>query len=344
MTPLPPRQLSLDFLTKTRLPLAEWHLGGAFRFDFYVQNLLNFLQKQMPGLFRIASVSGAPACLWSIDWYRPRPLENLAAYRKALEDYALAGTGVTVEFDNPVVSDEDLRDAAANQLLRELYQRDRIRKNAVSVANDRLARYIRAEFPKLPLIAHLNRAVMEPGKRTAGFYNRLAQQYDWVTLHPVDCDRPEVIGNLESPGRFIAVVNDSCLRNCPVRREHMTLLSQLRRKPYAAELSGGRARFLQTAGCEAIDAAVLRQKKTLLLSEETLHALAEGGITHFAVQDASLRNEVSVLWELLRALFGPASAQGHKIGCLVSSFLAGCVPSKNKLPSGLRTFEFGNYD
>lgn len=343
MTQPPTQPPSLAFLTEQRLPQAEWHLGGAFRFDFYLQNLLDFLQKQMPGLFKIASVTGAPACLWSLDWYRPRPLMNLAVYQQALEDYARAGTGVTVAFDNPVVSEEDVRDGASNQLLRELYQRDRIRKNAVCVANDRLAAHIRAELPKLPLVAHVNRAVMEPGRRTADFYNRLTEHYDLVTLHPADCDRPDVIGKLKEPGRFIAVVNDSCVRNCPVRREHMSLLAQLRRKPYAAELSAGRARFIRTAKCEEVDSALL-QKRTLLLAEETMQDLAGKGICRFAVQDASLRNEGTVLWEWLRALFGPAAEQGNRIGCLISSFLAGSVPAKNKLPSGLRAFHFGNYD
>lgn len=343
MTETPSQPPSLAFLTETRFPQVEWRLGGAFRFDFYLQNLLDFLKKQMPGLFRV-SVAGTPPCLWSIDWYRPRPLINLEQYGATLENYARAGVGVTVEFDNPLLSEEDLRDAASNKLLSEIYRRDRIRKNAVAVANDKLAAHIRAEWPKLPLIAHLNRAVMEPGKRTADFYNRLAEQYDRVTLHPADCASPGVIDKLDAPDRFLAVVNDSCVRNCPVRREHMTLLSQLRRKPYSAELAAGRARFLQTAGCEAIDAAVLRQNRTLLFSEEAMHVLVDRGVRQFAVQDASLRNEATVLWEWLRALFGPADEKGHRVACLISSLLAGSVPNKNKLSSGLRSFSFGNYD
>lgn len=344
MTTQAPETPLLAFLTSDRFPEARWHLGGAFRFDFVLQNLVDFLQKQTPGLFTLSGIGGAPPCLWTIDWFRQRPLANLQVFQRRLEDYARAGTGVTVEFDSPVIGDDELRDAAANRLLQELYQRDRVRKNAVAVANDKLARHIRRELPKLPLYAHVNRAVMEKAKRTADFYNKLTEHYDLVTLHPADCTDGKLLDGLEDPSRFMIVINDTCLRGCPVRREHMALLAQLRRRPLSAELSAGRARFLQTTGCESIDRDVLRQNRTLSMTEQDIKSLYERGIVHLIVQDASLRNEVTVIWETLRALFGSSPELAHKIGCLLSSFMAGCAPSMKKLPSGLGRFSFGNYD
>ncbi len=335
---------SLDFLTRDRFPGAQWHLGGAMRFDAFLLNLVDFLQKQTPGQFALADVKGAPPCLWSLDWFRQRPLVNLQDYTRRLEEYARVGVGVTVEFDSPVIGEDELGDAASNRLLHELYQRDRVRKNAVSVASDRLANHIRKEIPRLPVTAHLNRAVMETGKRTAAFYNRLAERYDLVTLHPADCRNPRLLDGLSEPSRFMAVVNDTCLRACPVRREHMILLAQLRRRPLSAELSAGRARFLQTSGCESIDGETLKQDRTLLLAESAIKELYERGIVHLAVQDASLRNETAVIWEILRALFGSSPELGNKIGCLLSSFMAGFVPSTKRLPTGLGRFAFGNYD
>lgn len=335
---------SLDLLTRDRFPEARWHLGGAFRFDFFLLHLVDFLQKQTPGLFLLSGVGGAPPCLWSLDWFRQRPLVNFQDFNRRLEDYARVGMGVTVEFDSPMIGDDELGDAAANRLLQELYQRDRVRKNAVSVANDKLACHIHRELPKLPLHAHVNRAVMETCKRTAAFYNRLAENYDLVALHPADCRDGKLLDGLQEPSRFMAVVNDTCLRGCPVRREHMALLAQLRRRPLSAELSAGRARFLQMSGCESIDPAAPRQDRTLLMPEHAIKSLYERGIVHLIVQDASLRNETAVIWETLRAMFGSSPELGHKIGCLLSSFMAGCAPSTKKLPSGLGRFSFGNYE
>lgn len=325
------------------MPRARWHLGGAFRFDRSLLMYLGYTKTSLPGVFQL-DAAGAPPCAWTINWYRPRPLMNFRTFTQSLEQYARLGSGVTLEFDSPVIRDDSLEDGAANRLLQEHYRRDRIRRNSVSVANDKLAAHIRRIFPKLPLYAHLNRAAAEPGKRTAAFYNALAEQYDMVSLHPVDCAKPQLLDQLKEPGRFIATINDTCLRHCPCRRDHLMLLSRIRQRPYSLELLAARNRYVKMAGCEDIYSQVLHQQQSCILSENEMKNLYARGVIHFRIQDATLRNEMSVLWSYIRGIFGNQPDIDNRIACFASSFMAEFGRPRQQLPSGLRQFEFGGYD
>ena len=186
---------NLRFLTRDYLPAAEWTVGGALRFDKSLLTLNSFLS-QMLAIRRFSNVAGAPPCAWSLDWFVQRRPIAFDAYCNALEAYAQQQTGVILVFDNPNLSEADLEDPYGLGLVKELYNRDRIRKNAVCVASDALAARLRAELPKLKIHCHVNRLVMEKGKRSAALYNKLAAQYDRVCLHPADAVKPGIINAL----------------------------------------------------------------------------------------------------------------------------------------------------
>ncbi len=325
------------------MPDAVWYLGGAFRYDNALLRYLAYTAKVFGQSLHLAG-AGAPPCLWSLDWFKPRALVNLQLFIQALEQYALLGVGVTLEFDSPVVSDEMLADGASNRLLQEFWRCDRIRKNAVSVASDKLAAHIRRVYPKLPMYAHLNRVAAEPGKRTAAFYNELAERYDFVSLHPADCARPEILDGLKDPSRFIVTVNDTCLRQCPCRREHLMLLTRLRKQPYSMELLSARGRYLQMSGCESVEQKTLCQKKSCILTEAEITSLYERGVRRFRVQDATLRNEISLHWSWIRGIFGHNPETDNLIACYAASCMNEFSRPLRQMSGGLGKFQFGDYD
>lgn len=336
-------QYSAKHLAEERMPDAVWYLGGAFRYDNALLRYVAYNAKLFGNSLRLVA-AGAPPCLWSLDWFKPRPLVNLQAFVQALEQYALLSVGVTLEFDSPVVTDEMIADSASNRLLQEFWRCDRVRKNAVSVANDKLAAHIRGVYPKLPMHAHLNRVAAEPGKRTAAFYNELAEKYDFVSLHPADCARPEIMDGLKEPARFVATVNDTCLRQCPCRRDHLMLLARLRKQPYSMELLSARGRYVQVAGCESVEHKTLNQKKSCILTEAELKSLYERGVRRFRVQDATLRNELSVHWSWIRGVFGHSPESDNLIAAYAASCMNEFVRPMRQMPGGLGKFQFGNYD
>lgn len=334
---------TLSSLRSDYLPQASWTLGGAFRFDSSLQTILRVLQ-QIPGLFPITHVAGVMPCTWSLDWVAQRRPVAMNAYIEALETYARMGLGVVLVFDNPFVTEEQLSDPYIPLLMQELYNRDRIRKNAVCVASDKMAERIRTICPKLPVYCHDNRLSAEPGKRTPALYNKLAGLYDRVRLHPADASRPAIYSAVAQPEKFEVVMNDPCLRTCPVRRDHLRLLAQMRREPYNTELMTQRSKLLSRTACQQVNRERLQQKDTCNLTRAESEALHEAGFRRFIIRGSQFRNEMTLLWDILRCLQSDNPEISHKTALIATSAMAEFGKAAFTLPSGLKRFSFSNYE
>ncbi len=334
---------NLRFLVEQDMPEALWTVGGAMRYDRSLLAIANFFTRSL-GVRRINNVAAVIPCRWSLDWFVQRRPMGLAEYSALLENYAHAGIGVTLVFDNPFIREEELEDAYALRLVQELYKRDRVRRNAVCVASDLLAARLRAVVPHLPLHCHMNRLVVEQGRRTAALYNKLAGQYNRVCLHSADAAKTSVIAAIAEPARFDVIMNDPCLRTCPVRGEHLRLLAAMRREPYAVDAMRQRSELISRAGCHRVDAATLHQKTTCNLTREEAHALYASGFRSFVVQSQQFRNEMTLLWDIFQCLFHATPELCNKMALIATSAMAEVRPTPCSVPSGLRAFSFTNYE
>ena len=334
---------NLQFLTRDYMPQASWTVGGALRFDKSLQTINQFLT-DMVALRRFDCVAGAAPCLWSLDWFVQRRPLAFDAYCNALETYAQQNTGVTLVFDNPNLSAQELEDPYGLSLVRELYNRDRLRKNAVCVANDALAARLRAEIPSLRIHCHPNRLVMEKGKRTPALYNKLASQYDRVCLHPADAVKPGITSAIENKARFDIIMNDPCLRTCPVRREHTALLADMRRAPYDTELMRRRSDLISRVGCQKTTPGELCQKASCNLTREEATALYDAGFRSFIIQAQQFRNEMTLLWDIFQCMLDYSPEICNKAALIATSGMAEFGKPAEVLPSGLRQFSFTNYE
>lgn len=330
-------------MTKDYLPEAVWTVEGALRHD----NSLLTLNSYLGNLFSIRHfdyVAGNPPCLWSLDWFVQRRPVAYDAYCKTLESYAQQNTGLVLQFDNPNLGTADLADSYCLSLVSELVNRDRVRKNAVCVANDALAAHLRAQFPKLSLHCHTNRLVMERGKRTAALYNKLAAQYDRVCLHPSDAVKPSITNALEDKSRFDIIINDSCLRTCPVRKEHISMLADMRRSPYDTGLMRRRADLISRVGCQKTTPGELKQKTSGNLTRQEATSLYEAGFRHFIIQGHQFRNEMTLLWDIFQCMLDHSPEISNKASLVACSGMAEFGKPSADLPSGLRNFHFTNYE
>ncbi len=333
----------LRYLVENDMPDARWTVGGAMRYDRSLMALAGFLARNL-GVRRIHTVEAVVPCRWSLDWFvQCRPMA-MSEYAAALERYAHAAIGVTLVFDNPFIRDEELEDAYALQLVQELYKRDRARLNAFCVANDRLAARLRSLVPQLPLFCHMNRLVVEQGRRTAALYNKLAGQYTRVCLHSADAAKPSLIAGIAEPARFDVVMNDPCLRTCPVRGEHLRLLAAMRREPYVVDAMRQRSELLARVGCHKVDASTLQQKATCNLSRDEAHALYAAGFRSFIVQGQQFRNEMTLLWDIFQCLFHATPELSNKVALIATSAMGESRLPLKSMPSGLRAFSFTNYE
>lgn len=334
---------ALDRLRGDYLTQASWTVGGAFRFDHSLQVILKTLL-QIGNIFPVSHVAGVMPCSWSLDWVAQRRPIPLSDYTNTLETYARMGLGVVLVFDNPFLPDELLEDSYIPLLVHELYNRDRIRKNAVCVASDKMAARIRTICPKLPLYCHDNRLSAEMGKRTPALYNKLAAVYDRVRLHPTDATRPSIYEALEQAGKFEVVMNDPCLRTCPVRRDHLRLLAQMRREPYNPELMTQRSNLISRTACRIINAHSLQQKATCNLTRSEAQALHQAGFRSFIIRGSQFRNEMTLLWDILRCLQNDTPETSNKAALIATSVMAEFGKASFTLPSGLKRFSFSNYE
>ncbi len=334
---------NLRFLVENDMPEARWTVGGAMRYDRSLMAVSNFFARSL-GVRGIHSVGAVVPCRWSLDWFVQRRPVGMADYTAALERYAKAGIGVTLVFDNPFIREDELEDAYGLMLVRELIQRDRTGRNAVCVASDQLAARLRALEPRLPIHCHMNRLVVEKGRRTAALYNKLAGQYARVCLHSADATKASLIAGIAEPARFDVVMNDSCLRTCPVRAEHLRLLAAMRREPYVVDAMSRRSELLSRVGCHKMDAASLQQRVTCNLTRAEAHALYEAGFRSFIVQSQQFRNEMTLLWDIFQCLFHATPELSNKMALVATSATAELRMPLASVPSGLRAFSFTNYE
>lgn len=329
----------LAVATADYVPEALWTVGGAFRYDRSLTAMANFFATSL-GVRRIDTVAGVPPCLWNLDYFVQRRPVPLDLYCNMLETYAQLGIGVTLVFDNPCLTTEQLQDTYGALLVQQLYERDRIRKNSVCVASDALAAKIREMYPKMKVSCHYNRLIAETQRRSAALYNRLAEQYTRVTLHPADAGKPSLWKDIEHPERFDIVLNDPTPRNHPLRRELLQLLAAMRVSPYDAELMRRRAELHNKVGETRHLAETLQRKDTCNLSRAETQALYDAGFRSFIIQQQHFRNEMTLLWDLFQCMLSYSPELINKHALIASSAMAEFGRAKETLPSGLRQFAF----
>ena len=180
--------------------------------------------------------------------------------------------------------------------------------------------------------------------KRAALYNKLATQYDRVCLHPADAVKPSIVNALENKAKFDIVINDPCLRTCPVRKEHTALLAEMRRAPYDTELMRRRSDLIARVACQKVNSAELQQKASCNLTREEAAALYAAGFRSFIIQAQQFRNEMTLLWDIFHCMLDYSPELCNKAALIASSGMAEFGKASSDLPSGLRQFSFTNYE
>lgn len=336
-SPATPGRLPLDATTHGHLPYASWMVGGAFRYDSHLLTMLEFLGTYYPPR-AIAQVVGAPPCAWSLEMQGARRNMPMGHYLELLAAYAGAKAGVVLEFDNPLPPADSLEDEMTHQMVKALCQAvyNPTGRNAVCVANDELASCLRARYPRLPIICHPNRLIVETSRRTPAFYEALERKYNRIILHPRDAVSPSIYQALKHRGRYSAVVNDPIPRNYPARRELLHLLAECRRRPWDSSLSRAWERMMQSPSM-----CTLENTSNLTRLEEA--ALYEAGIRSYVVQSTLFRNELSFWYSLLYHLLRTSPEHTNRAALITSAAMACIRPSESGLPTGLSLFSSADY-
>jgi hypothetical protein len=173
-------------------------------------------------------------------------------------------------------------------------------RNSVILASDVLRDHIRKEYPALKLVSSILKITSNGGKGKLDAYKRLADEYDEVMVHPDDVLNYELLEKIEDKERHILLINEYCIRNCPIRAFHYKSLSESALSFMSHDSSVFEKRQA-TNGCRSLYTLLTDEHKSVLaLNTPEIQRLRDMGFRHFKVQGRGHANASSILMDLLR--------------------------------------------
>lgn len=327
------------FLTADYLPQAQRVIGGLFRYDMHVTLIRLFLQKEAAALIP-QMVAGALPCAWSLALFGPRPVIPLNYVQQIIGSYLKRQCPLLLTFDNPFVSEAELKDPYANAVLEHFCRVAANTPSAICVASDALGEHIRKRYPWIKLWTHPNMAEAEPAAPGADWYNRLLRRYAMVSLHPEDAVNPAVLRLLNSPERIAVVMNDPRRRCNPKRRDIVQLQVASQRNPYNSALTQQLNRLrVEHEQCRIAHAAK-EQLQSANLTHNEARALYKAGVRTFVVQSSRLRHETTFIGDIFWCFLSDNPELTNK-NAVVQNFSIGAIGRFSPaLKNGLEPYAF----
>ncbi len=324
--------MNTDYFTSDYMPGARWSIGGGLLHGTTMLQLCEGITRELTGILHLNCLHATPACAWSLDWSTQRPLTPPTSYIHLLRKAAELRQPLCLSFDNPFVAKNLLEDDFGLFLVNELLQNNPTKQNAVAVADDRVAQVLRRCFPKLPLIAHMNRAVCDEAEPDAAFYNHLLSFYNEVQLYPGSTDIPQFLNELQHPERCTIITNDCCRKGSRnAHRDMLLLLAQMRIRPYEFAFKVRRREQMQAL------MAVPGSPGNALSRRQILN-LYTAGFRNFHVQAEQYRNGMTPAWVLMNHILTPEPELSNMRALLIYKAFCYLNGAQSPIASGLEPF------
>lgn len=297
-------------------PDAVWDVSGAFVNDRELISFFDFCKTALQvEPFHI--VHGAPLDVWNSGRVLKHLMRDAEEIRAAGLAYEQRRIAVYLTFTNLLLEQEHLKSPLGNAMCVFFSRHNPTQKNAVILASDVLREHLRREYPTLKLVSSILKITNGGGKGKIDKYRELAEQYDEVMVHPDDVLNYDLLEKLEDKERYILLVNEYCIRNCPLRALHYDTLSRT-----ALDFFGYNGEdFLKRQannGCQSLFTLLTDPKRGVLaLDTPEIARLREMGFRHFKLQGRGHANASSVLFDLLRLALrndAPNENAMHAIG------------------------------
>lgn len=287
-------------LVNPRWPEAQWDISGAFCndkqilafHDFFV-NVFHYKPFNL--------VHGSPL----FDWNSGRVKLNLSCDVEQIKSaglaYAERGIAIDYTFTNTLLTKEDLKNQLGNALLKFATKQNPTKENGIIMASDHLYAHVKTNFPELKTVSSILKVSTEKGKGKLDYYRALADKYDKVMIHPDDTFNFKLLEQLENKHQFELIINEYCIRNCPIRHLHYKSLSQS-----ALNFFGHEDEFEKTRrgnGCSSLNVLLNSTTKNVsALNTAEIEQLYQMGFRVFKMQGRGMTNASGILFDLLRLL------------------------------------------
>lgn len=297
-------------------PDAVWDVSGAFVNDRELVAFHDFC-KLLLGFEPFNIVHGAPLCIWNSGRVLRHLMCDAEEMRAAGLAYEQRNIALYLTFTNLILQEQHLKDALGNALLIFARNHNPTKRNAAIVASDVLRAHIRKEYPELRLVSSILKITNGGGKGKLDVYKRLADEYDEVMVHPDDVLNYDLLEKLEDKDRHILLVNEYCIRQCPLRPLHYKTLSES-----ALDFLGYDGsefdKKQNTNGCRDLNTLLTHPKHSVLaLNTPEIQKLYDMGFRHFKMQGRGHANASSILFDLLRLVLrndAPSENALHAVG------------------------------
>ncbi len=285
-------------------PRAVWDVSGAFADDRELVSFFDYC-KEVLGFEPFHIVHGAPLCEWNSGRVMRHFTRSTEDVREAGLAYAGRGIAVYLTFTNLFLEESHLKESFGNALCKFFEHHNPTGRNAVIVANDLLRDYIRREYPGLRLVSSILKITQEFGRGRLDVYRRLGEEYDEVMVHPDDVLHPEFLAQLENKEKYILLINEYCIRHCPIRHLHYRDLSEASLHFLSHDARPFEERQSKN-GCQDLLRMLTNERYGVLaLNVPEMKALYDLGFRHFKIQGRGHTNAMPLLADMLRLILKP---------------------------------------
>ena len=300
-------------------PGADWDVSGAFVNDRELLAFFDFCKTRL-GFEPFHMVHGAPLCTWNSGRVLKTLLRDAEELRAAGLEYEKRGIAVYLTFSNILLSEEHLSDALCNALCKFFTRHNPTKRNGVIIGSDLLLSHIREKYPELRCISSILNIVQKGGKGKMDTYRELAEKYDEVMVHPDDVLNDELLEQLTERERYILLINEYCIRHCPLRGYHYKSLSE-----NALNFLGYDGREFDkrqaSNGCRELDVMLTSEKHGVLaLTTPEIKHLYDMGFRHFKLQGRGHSNASSILFDLIRLTLRNDAADENRMETIAQRF------------------------
>lgn len=308
-------------------PEAEWDVSGAFINDRELIAFYDFT-KQTLGFEPFHVVHGAPLCSWNSGRVLKQLIRSGEEIRAAGLEYEKKGIAVYLTFSNLLLEQAHLSDYLGNALCRFFERHNPTGRNGVILASDLLLDHVRQQYPGLRCVSSILRIVNDGGRGKADAYRRLAEKYDEVMVHPDDVLNDALLETLEDKDKYTLLVNEYCIRHCPLRPFHYKTLSELSLSFLSFDSQEFEKRQASN-GCRDLMHMLTDDRLSVLaLSTPEIQHLYDMGFRHFKLQGRGHSNASSILFDLMRLAWRNDAPGENVMEAAAQRFLESltCVP------------------
>ncbi len=306
-------------------PEAQWDVSGAFAKDAVLLRFHDFCREKL-GYVPFAVVHGAPLFRWNCGRVLSMLMRRSEEIDAAAAAYIKRSIPVDLTFTNPGLKPADMSNVLGNRLLGTFaaHCNQKVR-HAVIIGSDVLYEHVKKNYPQLSTVSSILRITCDGGRGKLGAYLRLAEKYDKVMIHPDDVFNLDLLEKLEDKDRYELILNEYCMRNCPMRAYHYTTMSE-----QAYDIDGyDTSKFykaLERNGCRNLPAMLTDPRVGVAaLTTPEIHRLYDMGFRKFKLQGRAHPNALPLINDLLRFML-PEDPTGCLQMSLGTAFLESFTP------------------